>query len=219
MVRFPPISGGPNFLLLPALMLALIDYGSGNIRSVENALRHEGADVQLISTPAGLAAADAVVLPGVGAFGDCAQGLQQRGLWEPIQEWLAADRPFLGICVGYQLLFSGGEESPGVAGFGFFEGQVRRFSTPGHKVPQIGWNSLDLTPHLLWQDLPKDPHVYFVHSYFPVPTDSSATIARSTYGETFAAAAARGRVAGVQFHPEKSQGVGLGILRNFIRSV
>jgi len=200
-------------------MLALIDYGSGNIRSVENALRHEGADVQLISTPAGLAKADAVVLPGVGAFGDCAQGLQQRGLWEPIQEWLAADRPFLGICVGYQLLFSGGEESPGVGGFGFFPGQVRRFSTPGYKVPQIGWNSLDLTPHPLWQGLTKDAHVYFVHSYFPVPDDATATIARSTYGETFAAAAARGRVAGVQFHPEKSQGVGLGILRNFIRSV
>ncbi len=200
-------------------MIALIDYGSGNIRSVENALRHEGADVQLISDPARLADAAAVVLPGVGAFGDCARGLQTRGLWEPIQQWLAADKPFLGICVGYQLLFDGGEESPGVKGFGFFGGQVRKFSTPGLKVPQIGWNSLDLTPHPLWKGLGANPHVYFVHSFFPEPTDPAVTIAKSTYGETFAAAAARGRVSGVQFHPEKSQTVGLGILRNFIAGV
>lgn len=200
-------------------MLALIDYGSGNIRSVENALRHEGADVQLISDPARLADAHAVVLPGVGAFGDCARGLQQRGLWEPIQRWLAADKPFLGICVGYQLLFEGGEESPGVNGFGFFGGQVKKFRAPGLKVPQIGWNSLDLTPHPLWRGLGEHPHVYFVHSYYPEPANPAETIARSTYGENFAAAAARGRVAGVQFHPEKSQSVGLGILRNFIAGV
>ncbi|MEQ1861058.1 MAG: imidazole glycerol phosphate synthase subunit HisH [Chthoniobacteraceae bacterium] len=197
-------------------MIALIDYGSGNIRSVENALRNQGADVQLISDPARLADARAVVLPGVGAFGDCARGLRERGLWEPIQQWLAADKPFLGVCVGYQLLFEGGEESPGVSGFGFFGGQVKKFSTPGLKVPQIGWNSLGLTPHPLWRGLPADSHVYFVHSYFPAPTDPAETIARCTYGETFAAAAARGRVAGVQFHPEKSQTVGLAILRNFI---
>jgi imidazole glycerol-phosphate synthase subunit HisH len=200
------------------MSLALIDYGSGNIRSVENALLHEGADVQLISDPARLSEASAIVLPGVGAFGDCARGLQQRGLWEPLREWIAADRPFLGICVGYQLLFEGGTESPGVPGFGFFKGQVKRFSTPGLKVPQIGWNSLDLTPHLLWEGLGANSHVYFVHSYFPDPEVPAETIARSTYGETFAAAAARGRVAGVQFHPEKSQAVGLRILRNFVQA-
>lgn len=208
-----------NQLTLFSKVLALIDYGSGNIRSVENALKHEGADVQLIGTPEGLRDASAIVLPGVGAFGDCANGLQQRGLWEPLQEWLAADRPFLGICVGYQLLFEGGEESPGVAGFGFFGGQVKKFSTPGLKVPQIGWNALDLQPHALWTGLAANSHVYFVHSYFPEPTKPEETIARSTYGETFAAAAARGRVAGVQFHPEKSQGTGLAILRNFVQSV
>jgi imidazole glycerol phosphate synthase glutamine amidotransferase subunit len=200
-------------------MLALIDYGSGNIHSVINALRHEGADVELISDPARLADADAVVLPGVGAFGDCVRGLQSRGLWEPIAAWLAADKPFLGICVGYQMLFDESEESPGVRGFGFFPGKVKRFTTPGLKVPQIGWNQLDLTPNPLWRGLPAQPHVYFVHSYFPDSTDASVITARSTYGETFAAAAARSRVAGVQFHPEKSQAVGLGILRNFIASV
>ncbi len=199
-------------------MLALIDYGSGNIHSVINALRHEGGDVELISDPARLADADAVVLPGVGAFGDCVRGLQTRGLWEPLATWLAADKPFLGICVGYQMLFEESEESPGVRGFGFFAGKVKRFSTPGLKVPQIGWNQLKLaTPrHALWRGLPAQPHVYFVHSYFPEAADPSVIIAGSTYGETFAAAAARGRVTGVQFHPEKSQAVGLGILRNFI---
>jgi len=125
-------------------MIALIDYGSGNIRSVMNALRHERADVELISDPARLDEAAAIVLPGVGAFGDCVRGLQKRELWEPLQAWLAADRPFFGICVGYQMLFDGSEESPGVNGFGFFGGEVQKFTTPGLKVPQIGWNQLAL---------------------------------------------------------------------------
>ena len=197
-------------------MIALIDYGSGNLRSVFNALQHEGANVQLVSTAAGLEKASAIVLPGVGAFGDCARGIESRGLWEPLAEWIAADRPFLGICVGYQLLFDESEETPGVRGFGFFPGRVKKFATPGLKIPQIGWNTLDLTAHPLWTGLPAQPHVYFVHSYFPVPDDERAVTARTTYGETFAASAARGRVAGTQFHPEKSQAIGLGILRNFI---
>ncbi len=202
-------------------MIALIDYGSGNISSVINALRHERADVELISDPARLDEAAAIVLPGVGAFGDCVRGLQKRELWEPLQAWLAADRPFFGICVGYQMLFEASEESPGVGGFGFFSGEVRKFTTPGLKVPQIGWNQIALVEprHALWRGLPAQPHVYFVHSYFPAASDDSTVTARSTYGETFAAAAARGNVAGVQFHPEKSQAVGLGILRNFVASV
>ena len=202
-------------------MIALIDYGSGNIRSVTNALKREGADVELVSDPARLAEAEGIVLPGVGAFGDCVRGLQTRGLWEPLTAWLAADKPFLGICVGYQMLFDESEESPGVRGFGFFAGKVKRFTTPGLKVPQIGWNQLDLTDraHPLWRGLPAQPHVYFVHSYFPAPADAAIITSRSTYGETFAASAARGRAAGVQFHPEKSQDVGLAILRNFIACV
>lgn len=200
-------------------MLALIDYGSGNIHSVINALRHEGADVELVSDPARLSEAEAIVLPGVGAFGDCVRGLQTRGLWNPLAAWLAADKPFLGICVGYQMLFEESEESPGVRGFGFFAGKVKRFSSPGLKIPQIGWNQLDLRPHPLWRGLPALPHVYFVHSFFPDSNDPAVVIARATYGETFAAAAAQGQVAGVQFHPEKSQAVGLGILRNFISSI
>jgi glutamine amidotransferase len=199
-------------------MIALIDYGSGNIRSVYNALRHEGADVELVSDRARLSHASAVVLPGVGAFGDCARGLQTRGLWEPMQEWLSSGKPFLGICVGYQLLFDESEETPGVRGLGYFAGKVKRFSTPDLKVPQIGWNSLQFTNPAdpLWSGLPAAPHVYFVHSYFPEPEDPSIVSAWTSYGETFAAAVSSGNVAAVQFHPEKSQHVGLGILRNFV---
>src|SRR4051794_30390729 len=125
-------------------MLALIDYGSGNICSVINALRREGADVELVSEPERLRDADKVVLPGVGAFGDCVRGLQSRSLWDPLRSWLDSGKPFLGICVGYQMLFESSEESPGVSGFGFFKGAVKRFRTPQLKVPQIGWNQLEL---------------------------------------------------------------------------
>jgi len=202
-------------------MIALIDYGSGNIRSVTNALRNQNADVELVSDPARLADADAVVLPGVGAFGDCVRGLKSRDLWEPLAEWLSADKPFLGICVGYQMLFDESEESAGTRGFGFFAGKVKRFSAPGLKVPQIGWNQLEIVDPRspFWRGLPGRPHVYFVHSYFPVPSDPAIITSRSTYGETFAASVASGRIAGVQFHPEKSQAVGLGILGNFVASV
>src|SRR5258708_8366097 len=141
-------------------MLALIDYGSGNIHSVINAVRHEGAGVELISDPARLADADAIVLPGVGAFGDCVRGLQTRGLWDPLAAWLAADKPFLGICVGYQMLFEDSEESPGVRGFGFFGGQVKKVTTARLEVPQVGWNQLHLAEarHPLLRGLPAPPH-------------------------------------------------------------
>lgn len=200
-------------------MIALIDYGSGNLRSVEKALVHIGAEVKLVDGPAGLADADAVVLPGVGAFGDCAQNLRSRGLWEPMQDWLESGRPFLGICVGYQLLFEGSEENPGVAGLGFFPGVVRRFATPQLKVPQIGWNTLETHPSPLWTGLPENPFVFFVHSFFPAPSDASVISATAEYGESFAAAVSQGNIHGVQFHPEKSQANGLRILQNFVESV
>ena len=202
-------------------MIALIDYGSGNIRSVTKALQHEGADVQLVSNASRLSEAQAVVLPGVGDFGDCARNLKSRDLWDPINQWLRGGKPFLGICVGYQLLFESSEESPGEPGFGFFPGQVKKFRTPGLKVPQIGWNSLQFTQpaHPLWRSLPPEPYVFFVHSYYPSSARADVVIAQTTYGETFAAAAALGSVAGVQFHPEKSQEIGLSVLRNFLQSL
>jgi glutamine amidotransferase len=199
-------------------MIALIDYGSGNLRSVDNALRSQGAQVEILAEPSRLTAASAVVLPGVGAFGDCVHQIRARGFWDPLQEWIGSDRPFLGICVGYQVLFEGSEESPDALGMGFFKGMVRKFKTPGLKVPQIGWNSLTLESpaHPLWKGLPQNPHVFFVHSFHPDPTEPSIVTASCDYGVRFAASTARGNVAGVQFHPEKSQAIGLGILRNFL---
>lgn len=200
-------------------MIALIDYGSGNLRSVEKALLHIGAEVKLVDAPEGLTDVDAVVLPGVGHFADCATNLRSRGLWEPMQEWLKTGRPFLGICVGYQLLFEGSVEAPGVGGLGFFPGMVRKFAATGIKVPQIGWNTLTTTPSPLWTGLPENPFVFFVHSYFPAPTNASVVSATAEYGESFAAAVSQGQVHGVQFHPEKSQSNGLRILQNFVESV
>ena len=200
-------------------MIALIDYGSGNIRSVSKALQREGAEVRLAGSPGELVDAKAVVLPGVGAFGDCVRNLKERRLWEPLRDWLAAGKPFLGICLGYQLLFESSEETPGVPGFGLFHGKVKRFAEAGLKIPHMGWNTLELVSHPLWKGLPKNPSVFFVHSYFPVPEDDSIVTSRTTYGETFAASVARGRIAAMQFHPEKSQAIGLAILRNFIQSI
>jgi glutamine amidotransferase len=201
-------------------MIALIDYGSGNLRSVYNALRSQGGEVEILSDPSEMRRASSVVLPGVGAFGDCVHQIHERGFWGPLREWIAADRPFLGICVGYQVLFEGSEEAPGVAGMGVFGGQVRKFKTPGLKVPQIGWNrlSLSMPENILWNGLPVDPYVYFVHSFYPDSKDPKVVSAECAYGETFAAAASQGRVNGVQFHPEKSQAVGLKILQNFLQA-
>jgi len=202
-------------------MIALIDYGSGNIRSVTKALQFEGADVELCSSAEQLAKAHAVVLPGVGAFGDAVKNLQERGLFEPLREWIAADKPFFGICLGYQLLFESSEESPGVEGFGAFKGRVQRFASRGQKIPQIGWNALALTQpeHMLWRGLPENPAVYFVHSFFPVPEEEGVITSTADYGETFAASVGRGRVAAVQFHPEKSQKTGLAMIRNFLATL
>ena len=199
-------------------LLGLIDYGSGNLRSVGNALAKIGARVELLASPERLAAVDAVVLPGVGAFGDCADQLRARGLWEPLADWLRAERPFLGICLGYQLLFESSEETPGVAGFGRFAGPVQRFRAPELKIPQIGWNSLDFRQPgaRLWRGLESGSHVYFVHSYHPAPTDPGVVAATADYGGPFAAAVEQGSTMGVQFHPEKSQSAGLKMLRNFL---
>lgn len=202
-------------------MIALIDYGSGNLRSVRKALEFVGADVALVTGPDGWAEWQAVVLPGVGHFGDCVANLHARGLWEPLAAWLAAGRPFLGICVGYQMLFDGSEEAPAARGFGFFRGTVRRFTECGLKIPQIGWNALALAApdHWLFAGLPDRPFVYFVHSYYPAAADPATVTAYAEYGDRFPASAARGPVVGVQFHPEKSQAVGLTMLTNFVRHV
>jgi imidazole glycerol-phosphate synthase subunit HisH len=201
--------------------IGMIDYGSGNLRSVSKALEAVGADVRRISLGPLSNDFDALVLPGVGSFGDSVRHLRERNLFEPIRNWLANSKKFLGICLGYQLLFEESEESPGVKGLGLLKGKVQRFKTPGIKVPQIGWNRLAWTKsaHERFPGLPKDPFVYFVHSYYPSPQESSIIAATTTYGEQFAAAIVTDSLLATQFHPEKSQENGLAILRQFVSSL
>ncbi len=204
------------------MRFGLIDYGSGNLRSVAKAIDAVGGQVRIHTKSSGLEHEDVLVLPGVGAFGDCVTQLRTRELWEPIAAWLREGRPFLGICLGYQLLFESSEESPGTTGLGYFAGTVRRLRSEVVKVPHIGWNTIKpLSPGaMLWQGLPPQPHFYFVHSYVPRPTDTNIVAAHCTYGETFAAAVtAPGPLLATQFHPEKSQRAGLTLLRNFVASV
>ncbi len=199
--------------------LALIDYGSGNLRSVAKALEAVGATVVRIAQGSIPDEASAVVLPGVGAFGDSVNQLQSRGLFKELGRWLVDGRKFLGICLGYQLLFEESEESPGTRGFGIFAGSVRRFRDEHLKVPHIGWNRVAWAPRFTGTDLPPDPFVYFVHSYYPEPKDDRIVAATAHYGEPFAAAAQSGNIFATQFHPEKSQESGLAILRHFVNSL
>ena len=201
--------------------IGIVDYGSGNLRSVSKALDAVGACTRLVSTPDTLGEIDAVVVPGVGAFGDCARHLRATGLWEPLREWIAADRPYLGICLGYQLLFESSEETPGVEGLGVLPGRVRKFPVGALKVPHMGWNTLDVRKpeDRLYSALPSAPSVYFVHSFFPVPADPSIISATCDYAGDFAASVSRGALSAVQFHPEKSQRNGLAILKNFVTSI
>jgi imidazole glycerol-phosphate synthase subunit HisH len=201
-------------------VIALIDYGSGNLRSVQKALVKAGADVRIAKRPEELAGARAVVLPGVGAFDDCLNALQRQELLEASKQFIQSGRPFLGICVGYQALFEKSEEfNSCAAGMDVFAGKVVRFTEqPGLKIPQIGWNQIELArPDCpLFRNIPGGSYVYFVHSFFPQPKDASIIAARTSYGESFASAVWRDNVYATQFHPEKSQKVGLQLLKNFV---
>jgi imidazole glycerol-phosphate synthase subunit HisH len=204
-------------------VIALIDYGSGNLRSVHKALLKVGAEVRIVREPEEIGDARAVVLPGVGAFDDCIHALRKQALLEASRQFIQSGRPFLGICVGYQALFEKSEEfNSCAAGFGIFRGNVVRFAPQnGLKVPQIGWNQLEIVkPECpLFRGVPEGSYVYFVHSFFPRPVDDSIVATRTSYGETFASAVWRGNVFATQFHPEKSQKVGLQLLTNFIELV
>lgn len=201
-------------------VIALLDYGAGNVHSVFKALRFVGAAVERVKDPAGLAGAAAAVLPGVGAFDDCLNALQRQELLAASREFIASGRPFLGICVGYQALFEASDEfNSCAAGLGIFRGRVVRFrEQPGLKIPQIGWNRLEIArPDCpLLAGIPEGAHVYFVHSFHPEPADASIVATWTEYGERFASAVWRDNVFATQFHPEKSQEVGLRMLRNFV---
>jgi glutamine amidotransferase len=197
-------------------VIAIIDYGVGNLYSVEKAFARLGAEAAVTSDPAAITAAAKVVLPGVGAFGDCMENLAAYGLTDVVRTVAAKGTPLLGICVGLQILFDGSEEDPGVPGLGIFPGLVRRLVAPGLKVPHMGWNSLAVAGESpLLRDLPANPYVYFVHSYHAVPDDPALVTAWTDYGGRVTAAVGRGNVQAVQFHPEKSGDTGLEILANF----
>src|SRR5688572_6927855 len=202
-------------------MIALIDYGAGNLRSVHKALRCVGAEVRVVTRPEEIGDARALVLPGVGAFDDCINALRKQELIEASLKFIKTGRPFLGICVGYQALFERSDEFNSCAkGLGLFKGSVVRFpEKPGLKVPQIGWNQLELVqPDCpIFNGIKNGSHVYFVHSFFPRPVDQSIVATRTTYGETFASSIWKDNVYATQFHPEKSQTIGLKLLENFSR--
>ena len=203
-------------------MIALLDYGAGNVRSVQKALTAAGGDVQLVPNPGTVAQADAVVLPGVGAFDDCINAMQRQELFEAARAFVSTGKPFLGICVGYQALFEKSEEfNSCAAGLGIFEGSVVRFPDAEVKVPQIGWNEVQFTkPDCpILQDIESGSHFYFVHSYYPQPKDESIVATRTEYGVDFVSAVWRDNVFATQFHPEKSQKVGLQLLTNFVNLI
>lgn len=198
-------------------MIAVLDYGAGNLRSVELGLARAGADTVITRDPAVMAAADGLVLPGVGAFADAMAALNASGIVEPLKELVAAGKPLLGICLGMQALFETSEEGPGVAGLGLIPGHVRRLPDCGLKIPHMGWNNIVAQKESpLLGDLPSEPCVYFVHSFACFADEEADVLAAAEYGVSFHAAVQRGNIIGMQFHPEKSGGVGQQILKNFV---
>ena len=208
------------------ITIAVVDYGSGNLASASRALALAAeragiaASVSVTADAAMVAAADRIVLPGQGAFADCAQGLRAvTGMWEAIDRATGAGTPFLGICVGMQLMAARGLEHAVTPGYGWIAGDVAEMAAPGLRLPQMGWNSLDFAPgaHPLLEGLSPGDHVYFVHSYALTGGNPSQTIATTDYGGPVAAFVAAGNRAGTQFHVEKSQEAGIRILTNFLR--
>jgi imidazole glycerol-phosphate synthase subunit HisH len=196
-------------------MIAIIDYGVGNLRSVEKAFQHVGADALVTADPEVVRGAAGVVLPGVGAFGDGIEQLAARGFVPVVKEIAAQGRPLLGICLGMQFLFGESEEMGQYVGLGLLPGRVVRFHGE-LKVPHIGWNQVcALRPSPLLAGLPAEPYAYFVHSYYVEPADPDDVLATTDYGGPYASVVGRGHIFGLQFHPEKSQEVGLRMLRNF----
>jgi imidazole glycerol-phosphate synthase subunit HisH len=225
-------------------MIAVIDYGAGNLRNVCKALEHVGADLVLTDDVRELERADKLVLPGVGAFADCMNGLTGRALNEPLRRLALDGKPLLGICVGMQLLFDTGEEMGEWPGLGLIPGRVVRFkfdamkntehrahstestqhsalntSKSALKVPHIGWNQIEpRQEHAVLKGVPAGSYAYFVHSFYPEPQDERYVVATTAYGYSFASVVARDRIWGIQFHPEKSQDIGLQMLRNFVEA-
>jgi len=205
-------------------MIAVIDYGMGNLRSVEKALEVVGAKAKVTSRPSDLKKCKKIVFPGVGAFGDSMKELKKLGLVEPIKESIASGKPFLGLCLGLQLLFEKSEEAPGVKGLCVLKGESKkfRFKDKSLKVPHMGWNGIKAaSPKLeaagILKGVPSGSYMYFVHSYYVRPEDKSVILTTTGYGTDFVSGICLDNIYGFQFHPEKSQGLGLKILENFVK--
>ena len=200
-------------------MIAILDYRAGNLRSVAKALEAVGARPVVTDDPAVVARADGLVVPGQGSAVDAMRNLKQMALAEPLKEYVASGRPFLGVCLGEQVIFESSEEGPGVTCLGLIPGTVRRLPG-GQKVPHMGWNSVRFVrPHPLLEGVPSDEYFYFVHSFYVDPTDPAMIVGETGYGVTFASIVAHNNVFATQFHPEKSSGIGLKIYENFVRVV
>ncbi len=197
--------------------IVIIDYSMGNLRSVEKAFHYVGLPARIISEPAELYSADKIVLPGVGAMKSAYEELAHKGFIDPLKENIIVNKkPFLGICLGFQLLFDNSEEDGGVDGLGIIPGRVVRFNTQ-EKVPQIGWNTIKvMSKNPLFKKVLSGSYVYFVHSYYAIPDNPGDTAALTTYDVTFTSAVCRDNIMATQFHPEKSQKIGLQIIKNFV---
>ncbi len=200
--------------------VAVVDSGSGNLRSVQRALETVGAQVTLASDAQAIADADRIVVPGQGAFGNCMQSLKTRGLDQAIYEFVASEKPYFGICLGLQILFEGSEENPGTKGLSLLRGQAKRFLPDVGNVPHMGWNAVSVEhPHSRHlQSIPPQSYFYFVHSFYVQPDDADVIAMQCDYGHPITAAIEKDNLFACQFHPEKSQGAGLALLKNFLNA-
>lgn len=198
-------------------MIAIIDYGAGNLQSVKKAFDFIGAESVITDNPEIINACDRILLPGVGSFGDAMDSMAKSGLVDTVKQNALSGKPFLGICLGLQLLFEESEESPGVKGLGIFKGKIKKFSSDmGLKIPHIGWNSLEIKQKDgIFKNIPENSYVYFVHSYYLHAEDENDIATITNYGIDFHSAVGKNNIFATQFHPEKSGDVGLQILRNF----
>ncbi len=199
-------------------MIGIIDYGAGNLQSVFKALKFIGSDCKIVDSKSELFGCDGAILPGVGSFADAMDCMNKSGLVEAVRDYAAGGNPFLGICLGLQLLFPESEESPGARGLSILEGSIKRIPNSGGrlKIPHMGWNSISIKKQDgIFRDIPDESYVYFVHSYYLTASDESIVAATTQYGAEIHAAVERGNIIATQFHPEKSGGVGLKMLKNF----
>lgn len=198
-------------------MIAVIDYGAGNLKSITNALDFLKVKYKVTDSSKEIEEADKIIFPGVGAFGDCVNSLKKRKIFEKLKKEINK-KPYLGICLGLQVLFESSEESPNIEGLSIFKGKCKKFIDKKLKIPQIGWNSINIInkKNKLLKNIKNDSYLYFVHSYYVEPEDKGIILAKTDYGIDFASGIEKHNIFGVQFHPERSGSVGLEILRNFV---